>query len=368
MKVNILTRGFLSPNARGWLYSIIKHIPRLSERGIDLSFYLKNSEEVKFCDVVIVESKFVRDYWIKDEEKIFKLLINLKTKNNKVFFFDLGDSTYSWDLAVLPYVDKFLKPYIFKDRTNYFLPLDECNNITNYYQKRGMINYDTFRMPHFLKKGDKKLLDKIQVGFNYVFADYSCNSNLWKHDYFNRLARRSFKIFNKIMKIPKSYDFVTPSINRKQDLSCRILLNKYSNGINFHREETAKILSNQLSTNKINRKDYFSEIQNSKVVVSPFGWGEINLPRDYEVALSGSVLFKPDISHIDTWPNIFNKDTVVQYKWDLSNLLELVEKTISNYDEYIQYAIRLQNEYRQFSFNQFGTEKFCDHFIKILEN
>ena len=67
MKVNILTRGFLSPNARGWLYSIIKHIPRLSEMGIDLSFYLKNSEEVKFCDVVIVESKFVRDYWIKDD-------------------------------------------------------------------------------------------------------------------------------------------------------------------------------------------------------------------------------------------------------------------------------------------------------------
>ena len=73
MKVNILTKGFLAPNARGWLYSIIKHKPRLSEMGIDLSFYLENSEEVKFCDVVIVESKFIRDYWInwsKDRENV----------------------------------------------------------------------------------------------------------------------------------------------------------------------------------------------------------------------------------------------------------------------------------------------------------
>ena len=81
-------------------------------------------------------------------------------------------------------------------------------------------------------------------------------------------------------------------------------------------------------------------MSNSKIVVSPFGWGEINVPRDYEVALSGSVLLKPDISHLSTWPDIFNKDTVVQYNWDLSNLLELVEKILDNYDHYIEYAIR----------------------------
>ncbi len=368
MKVNILTKGFLAPNARGWLYSIIKHKPRLSEMGIDLSFYLENSEEVKFCDVVIVESKFIRDYWIKDKEKIFELLINLKTQNNKVFFYDLGDSTYSWDLEVLPYVDKFLKPYIFKDKTNYCVPLDGCNIITNYYKTRGMIQSDNYRKPQFIKEKDKKLLDKIHVGFNYIFADYSCNSNLWKYDYFNRLIRRSFKIFSKMIKNPKIKDFISPGKNRTQDLSCRISINGYSKGVEYHRQETAKILNNHLLTNKLSRKDYFSEIQNSKLVISPFGWGEINLPRDYEVALSGAVLFKPDISHIDTWPDIFNKDTVVQYKWDLSNLLELVEKTISNYDDYIQFAIRLQNQYKQFSFDEFGQEKFCEHFINILKN
>ena len=109
-------------------------------------------------------------------------------------------------------------------------------------------------------------------------------------------------------------------------------------------------------------------MNNSKVVVSPFGWGEINVPRDYEVALSGSVLLKPDISHIDSWPNIFNKDTVVQYKWDLSNLLELAEKIINNYDDYIDFTIRLQDQYKKYSFGRIGQEKFCEYFINMVKN
>ena len=123
-----------------------------------------------------------------------------------------------------------------------------------------------------------------------------------------------------------------------------------------------------ISTKKLNREDYFSEIRNSKIVLSPFGWGELNLPRDFEVALSGSILLKPDISHIETWPNIFNNKTVVQYKWDLSNLLELAHKVINNYDDYIEYAIRLQDQYKSYSYGELGQEKFCNYFINMVQN
>ena len=86
MKVHILTKGFLSPTSRGWLHPVVRNKQMLLDSGLDISFYFKNSEKVKFCDVVIVESKFVRDEWMKSKEKIFELLINLKTKNNKIFF------------------------------------------------------------------------------------------------------------------------------------------------------------------------------------------------------------------------------------------------------------------------------------------
>ncbi len=368
MKVNILTKGFISPTARGWLHPVVKNKSRLSEMGIDLTFYLKNIEEVKFCDLVIVESRFVKNEWHKNKEKIFELLINLKTKTNKVFFYDLGDSTFSWVLEVLPYVDKLLKPFIFKDKTNYCIPLDGCNIITNYYYENGMTESDKIRSPIFLKKTDKNLLDKIQLGFNATFADHSSNSNLWKYDYFNRLSRRSFKVFSKMLKNTEINEYIEPGINRTQDLSCRMSLNGYSKGVEFHRKKTAKILNKYLKTNKLNRKDFFSEIRSSKVVISPFGWGEINVPRDYEVALSGSLLLKPDLSHLDTWPNIFNKDTVVQYKWDLSDLSEWVEKIINNYDDYINFAIRLQDQYKHYSYGKSGQDKFCEYFVRMIKN
>jgi len=369
MRVNILTKGFLSPNARSWLHPVVKNKSRLSEMGIELFFYLKDSEEIKFCDVVIVESKFIKDLWAVDKSKIFELLINLKTKNNKVFLYDLGDSTYSWVLEALPYVDKLLKTFIFKDKTNYCMPLDGQNIITNYYYKSGMIQSNNSLQPHFfLKKKDVNLLDKIKVGFNYTFADHSSNSNLWKYDYFNRLLRRSFKIYSKMLKSIKDDEYIHPGINRSQNLSCRMALSGYSKGVEFHREETAKILSKYLLTNRLNRKDYFAEIRNSKVVISPFGWGEINTPRDYEVALSGSILLKPDISHIDTWPNIFNKETVVQYKWDLSDLSDLIDNIISNYKNYIHFAVNLQDQYKHYSYGKSGQDEFCDYFINMIKN
>ena len=76
-------------------------------------------------------------------------------------------------------------------------------------------------------------------------------------------------------------------------------------------------------------------------------------------------MLKPDISHLDTWPNIFNKDTVMQYKWDLSDLSELVEKILNNYDDYIEFAIKLQDQYKYYSFGRLGEEKFCKYLSTV---
>ena len=112
MKINILTKGFLSPTSRGWLHPIVKNKSLLNEIGIEVNFHFKFSDEVKYCDVVIVESRFVYKDWRANKSRIFDLLSTLKTRDNKVFYYDLGDSTYSWGLEALPYVDKLLKPLL----------------------------------------------------------------------------------------------------------------------------------------------------------------------------------------------------------------------------------------------------------------
>ena len=78
MKINILTKGFVSPTSRGWLHPIVKNLDLLNEMGMDINFYFKNSEEVKFCDLVIVESRFVYKDWRSNKSKIFQLLYRFK--------------------------------------------------------------------------------------------------------------------------------------------------------------------------------------------------------------------------------------------------------------------------------------------------
>lgn len=375
MNINILTKGFLSPTSRGWLHPILNYKSILYEMGLNINFYQKYSEEVKYCDLVIVESKFVRADWKNNKSKVLEFFLNLKTKNNKVFYYDLGDSSYSWGLEILPYVDRLLKPFVFKDKNYYCAPLEGFNILTDFYCKQGIIDSNIPlkhkilpKKPNFIKEEDKNLLDKIHVGFNSTFADNGLDSNLWKYNFFSRALRHNFKLYSLMIKSTKLKDYIKPTSYRSKDISCRISINGYSSGISFHRNLASKILKERLLTNKLSRKQYFDEMRNSKVVFSPFGWGEVNVPRDYEVALCGSILVKPDISHLDTWPNIFNKDTVVQCKWDMSDLLEILDKILSNHSDYLKYAINFQDQYKYYSHGKSGQEKFCTYFLNMVKN
>ena len=54
-------------------------------------------------------------------------------------------------------------------------------------------------------------------------------------------------------------------------------------------------------------------------MLSPFGWGELCL-RDYEAVLGGALLLKPDMSHLETWPDVFvPHDTYAPFDWDATD-------------------------------------------------
>ena len=97
------------------------------------------------------------------------------------------------------------------------------------------------------------------------------------------------------------------------------------NTVSFQRKEIASILREKISVKKLKRKKYFTEMENSKICISPFGLGEITL-RDFEIIISGSAIFKANCDHMETWPNLFVKDrTYLYYKWDLSDFKEKLE-------------------------------------------
>ena len=56
--------------------------------------------------------------------------------------------------------------------------------------------------------------------------------------------------------------------------------------------------------------------------VSPFGYGEVCW-RDFEAMLCGCLVIKPDMSHVETNPDIFRPhETYVPVQWDYADLEE----------------------------------------------
>lgn len=71
---------------------------------------------------------------------------------------------------------------------------------------------------------------------------------------------------------------------------------------------------------------FMAEMRHSKIGFSPFGYGEVCW-RDYESVMAGAVLLKPDMSHIETSPDIFVAwETYVPLKWDLSDFDDTVRR------------------------------------------
>ena len=83
-----------------------------------------------------------------------------------------------------------------------------------------------------------------------------------------------------------------------------------------------------LNLPKLTRKKYFSELSNSKVMIAPFGFGEITL-REFEGFISGCLILKPNMQHIDTWPNFYvSNSTIVEHEWDLSDFMAKLVKNV----------------------------------------
>lgn len=75
----------------------------------------------------------------------------------------------------------------------------------------------------------------------------------------------------------------------------------------------------------VSQQVFMEELRRSKFCFSPFGYGELCW-RDIEAILCGSLLVKPDMSHLRMEPDIYLPgETYAPVKWDFSDLVEILE-------------------------------------------
>lgn len=85
---------------------------------------------------------------------------------------------------------------------------------------------------------------------------------------------------------------------------------------------------------RVSIDEYYKRVTSSKITLAPFGYGEM-APRDIEAAMFGSILIKPNMNHVDTFPNFYiDGETYIACKHDFSDLEEKINLILGNYEFY----------------------------------
>ncbi|MFN0217649.1 MAG: glycosyltransferase [Hyphomicrobium sp.] len=199
-------------------------------------------------------------------------------------------------------IDFYVKRHVFRDRARYGQPTLGDTNLTDHYMRRYNIPGEVkrFHVP-------SDFLNKLVVGPSFAMAPGFASMFLGR----------------------------PPAAGpRPIDVHARIAVRGTPWYEAMRREaQNALTCISDLSVatgDLIQRSAFIAEMRQSKLTFSPFGYGEVCW-RDFEAAMTGSVLIKPDMSHIETDPDIFrSNNTYVPLRWDLSDFEEQVRALLAD--------------------------------------
>ncbi len=354
VKVNVITNNSC-PNSRAFNCPLLAARNFFREKKHKLKFFFNFSDKLFDCDVLFVNSNVFRSFWKSDKGGIFSFLEKAKKSKLKTVWFDTTDSTWCTQFEALPYVDLFLKSQLLKDRRQYLSPFRTGRIFTDFFDD--LYNCGETEVDYPAPK--KEELSKLDISWNTCFENYTQSR-------YGLPARVRQKLRNCAANfIPEKMNirFDSPVSERYSDISCRLGLSHSRKSVVAHRQAVIDIMKNmRVPCGKIPLDEYFTELRNSKVGIGPFGVGEITL-RDFEIIICGAALVKPDMSHLDTWPELFVQGkTFAAHKWDLSDFEECAERLLSHPDHRQEIALKAQNVYKNAVSGE-GMNNFAERLI-----
>jgi hypothetical protein len=334
MRVNILTPGFTTPNGRAFLFPFLKHRRALREAGIEFRLFDAPGPGLTDCDRLLVDRKFQEPMWPTREAEILDTFADW-SRQVPVVFCDTSDSAGWLIVKLLPLVHAYAKGQLLSDRAGYLEPHYGYREFADYYHRTHGIVDDS---PEWSSPvPDPDLLGKLRASWNTGLADYSL-AGPFRMALFGRLGWQA------LLRFPRN--FHPAEAPRTVPVSCRFGTAYARATVAAQRKLVRERMADRMPVGKISRRRYIAELQRARVVVSPFGWGEITL-KDFEVFLTGGLLFKPDMSNIETWPDLFVDDeTCVFHRWDLSDFDERLDALLADEPRRREIAAAGQERYR----------------------
>jgi hypothetical protein len=344
-------------------YPLYRWKRQLYDHGIKINIFHHLDSKIHDADVIILASRYFKlwqDITTRNKEEFDNLVSDLcslsKTTDNLIWF-DNSDGTGTTDFDIIPYVDTFLKKQVLKEKNKYTVKNKENVRIWLPSSVQSEYNRDTSYEYIACPEND---LFKIKISWNIGFCDYRF-SNPTIANYFSLMFPNLFGI-----KTAKSnFEKKDIDLHNRGNASYDNMVYSYQRNIVISQiEEIKKEFKdkNIIAQGFIKRSEYYNELRRAKIVLSPFGWGEVCY-RDFEIILADSLMLKPSMDHLDTYPNVYFDNTYIKLQWDLSDLKEVISKIFSNPDMVKDITSRVKDIYvREYN----DSDLFCNHFANII--
>ncbi|MDR1624989.1 MAG: glycosyltransferase [Spirochaetia bacterium] len=266
--------------------------------------------------------------FIKPDRVDAGLLQKLRAKYKTLVYFhdDAGGGIPR--LEVLPHVDLFYTKALFKDKALYKKQLYGKELYSDYYHTRYGATDPNPRQRAVAE--DDSQLAKLRLSWNIGAGDYP------REKLRQRAGVACARLFGpraaRFFYTRKALAQDAVSLNSgKIDVHARILATGQPS-IAFQRVLILKRIGGdpRFLLGEASQRRYNAELSRSKIVLSPFGWGELCL-RDFEAVRAGSLLLKPSMEHLETWPDVFRPhETYAPFSWDAGDLLEEAARYLEN--------------------------------------
>ncbi len=361
MKLHILIGSLEFFNSRALVFPVFRYAEALRDLGIKVSLFQTITHALTDCDILILDSKRFRDQWSESAAETLDQIGQLASKTGKTIWFNTGDSTGGIQHQVIDLVDAYCKNQLLRDRLQYQQPFYGGRIFSDFYHRKYNVNDTELETAPVLSPSQSK---KLRLSWNL-----GLNPNL----YWKNIAKTRFSVYPSLM---RWISHPAERINRR-DLSgdrphlvnCMFNAAYDRNSVAFQREEMTKVLCGLgFSVDRLPRRKYYSVLSESRYVVSPFGWGEVCI-RDFEAVLAGAALIKPDMSHLETWPNIYvDGETYISHSWSPDRFSDQLREILEGerYD-----AVSFVEAARQKFEGAVGGPKgygFAQYFKRLLES
>ncbi len=350
-------------------YPLLYNSDLLAKQGLSFRWCFRLTSGLSQADAIFINSKFFRSWFNDKRDRLFQTLESLRRAENKIFWYDTTDGTGSTQFEVLPYVDRYFKNQLFRDLSLYEKPFYGGRIYTDFYHNEARVVDESPYTPTPL---DLKYKNKIALAWNSALGAGWAEAYFQEGPY-SRIYHLAYKHCPSLLSyLPTPLQrgpvvFKDPFQKRSLDVSCRVHTGYSRATVRYQREQVLKRLSTRgAPSERLGKEAYQAELANTKVAVSPFGWGEICW-RDWDILQSGSLLMKPDVSHLSTWPDLFEaRETYLPFRWDFQDFESQINDALSHEEERMAIATRAQNRYHQVLGSQ-GQEEFCRRIVGNLE-